>query len=296
MVTNTASSTEVRYCGRTFTGEELGIIYQIIADRKANPTRHAISRAICQALDWRKHNGELKDLSCRVALLRMEKDGLLSLPAPTRPPPGRRKPKFTEASGPQPPIIGTRGQLKDLKLSVVDSTSQSYLWNQLIARYHYLGYQPLVGAQLRYLVYDGTRLLAALGFSASAWRLQPRDGFIGWTDSQREASLHLVVNLARFLILPWVKVKFLASSLLSLAAKHLPEDWWGRYRYHPVLLETFVDERFLGTCFKAANWIWLGQTQGRGKKQYPRRRYDAPIKEIFLYPLCCDFRHCLGVR
>lgn len=287
----------VRYCGRDFTAAELAAIGEIIAQKEQHPTRAAISRAVCRALNWRQANGRLKDVSCRVALNRMQDDGLVSLPPPRHPQPRRRRPELTTASAPQPRIEGTRADFPALQLRRVTAGSNSRLWNELIARYHYLGYQPLVGAQLRYLADDGDRLLAVLGFSAAAWRVAPRDEFIGWTEAQRQAQLHRVVNHSRFLILPWVRVRNLGSSLLSLAARQLPDDWSATYHYRPVLLETFVDERFRGTCYRAANWLELGQTTGRGKTQPRprRRRHDAPIKTVFVYPLRRDFRQWLAV-
>ena len=290
-------SGSVRYCGREYTAAELVIIREIIADRERNPTRSAISRAVCARLDLRQANGKLKDVSCRVALKRMHEDGLIELPPPQDGPPRRVTPELTSASARGEPIVGSAGDLEAVHLRRVNSKADSRLWNELVARYHYLGYRRLVGAQLRYLALDGDRLLGLLGFGASAWKVGPRDEFIGWTESERKAHLHLVVNNARFLILPWVRVKNLASHLLSLAAKKLVDDWLRIYNYQPVLLETFVDECFLGTSYRAANWIFLGQTTGRGKKQgRGRRRRDFPIKSIFVYPLCRDFRRLLGVE
>jgi hypothetical protein len=169
----------------------------------------------------------------------------------------------------------------------------SSLWNELIERYHYLGYDPLPGAQMRYFVVAGGRMLAALGFGASAWKVAPRDRFIGWSHEQRSANLNLIVNNARFLILPWVRSPNLASRVLSAVARTLPRDWERRYGYCPVLLETFVEERFRGTCYRAANWICVGRTQGRGKLDR-KHRAALPKKLIFLYPLRRDFRAALG--
>jgi hypothetical protein len=164
------------------------------------------------------------------------------------------------------------------------------LWNELIERYHYLKYRPLPGAQLRYVVFHDASLLAVLGFSAAAWKVAPRDRFIGWNHEQRQRSLHRIVNNARFLILPWVKVRNLASRILAAAARRLPDDWRRRYGYEPVLLETFVDRaRFRGTCYLAANWIHAGQTQGRGKLDRQHRGLST-VKHIYLYPLRKDFR------
>lgn len=162
--------------------------------------------------------------------------------------------------------------------------STSRLWNEYIDRYHYLGYKPLPGAQLRYFVYAGERLVALLGFGAAAWTTAARDNYIGWTNELRLERLHLVVNNARFLILPWVKVAHLGSKILSLAAKRIATDWYTRYHYRPLLLETFVDTtRFKGTCYRAANWQYLGETTGRGKKG--GNKAALPVKSVWVYPL-----------
>jgi hypothetical protein len=170
------------------------------------------------------------------------------------------------------------------------TAKDSALYNELIERYHYLRYTPLPGAQLRYMVESGTHLLAVLGFGAAAWSLAPRDHFIGWTSQQRVQNLHLVVNNSRFLILPWVRSQNLASKILAQLAKQLQQDWQSHYGYQPVLMETFVQQNlFRGTCYRAANWIHVGHTQGRGKldRYY---QYALPVKDIFLYPLIKNFR------
>ena len=177
------------------------------------------------------------------------------------------------------------------------STARTYmasLRNELIERYHYLGYVPLPGAQLCYLIEGGDQVLGALGMGAAAWKVAPRDNFIGWSHAQREQRLHLVVNNARFLILPWVRVRNLASWVLGHLAKRMVDDGERRYPCRPVLLETFVErDRFRGACYRAANWIRVGQTQGRGKLDRCKR-YDQPAKEIFLYPLASNFREVLA--
>jgi hypothetical protein len=170
----------------------------------------------------------------------------------------------------------------------------SALWNEYIDRYHYLGYTPLVGAQLRYFAYAEDQLLALFGYGASAWRLAPRDRWIGWSDAQRQAGLPRVVGQVRFLILPWIRCPNLASKLLSLSAAHLPADWEQRYAIRPWLLESFVDTgRFEGICYRAANWIDIGQTQGRGKKDR-HRHTSLPRKQVYLYPLCQNCRKRLA--
>ncbi len=160
----------------------------------------------------------------------------------------------------------------------------------MIERYHYLGYTPLSGAQIRYLVLGNSRLLAALGFGAAAWAVAPRDQFIGWSREQRKERLNLLVNNARFLILPWIDVHNLASYILAHIAKRLPQDWQALYGYRPLLLETFVQkDRFHGTCYRAANWIYVGETKGRGKLDR-NHRHSLAIKDIYLYPLDKRFR------
>jgi len=171
--------------------------------------------------------------------------------------------------------------------------THSRLWNEYIHRYHYLGYQPLPGAQLRYFVTIEEQIVAALGFGAAAWQTAPRDQFISWTHEQRKRNLPLIVNNARFLIMPWVRSKNLASKILAMLAHRLPDDWAAKYHIRPVLLETFVDsEQFTGTCYKAANWTYVGKTKGRGKLG-PAGKQSVPIKDIWLYPLSRQFRQRL---
>jgi len=256
----------------------------------AGRTRAELSRLTCRMLDWYKPDGGLKDMSCRVAMLRMAEDGLITLPPPRRKPPPRQKLSFTEQTDPQPAILRPVHELAAIQLCPVVTRDHSRLWNEYIQRYHYLGHKPLPGAQLRYFVTLDEQIIAALGFGAAAWQTAPRDQFIGWSHEQRQRNLPLVVNNARFLIMPWVKSKNLASTILSMIARRLPTQWEERYGIRPVLLETFVDtERFAGTCYKAANWIYVGKTKGRGKLG-PAGKQSVPIKDLWLYPLTRQFR------
>jgi len=283
----------MRYCGRNFTFDELTAIHRIIAEDPQR-TRAHISRIVCKTLGWYKLNGGLKDMSCRVALLRMQKDGLLTLPPP-RHLQEKRRPRIqiTSATDPGPMITAPVNTLSGFHIEIVADQGQSALWREYIHRYHYLGYTPLPGAQLRYVVIFREQVLALLGFGAAAWKTAPRDNFIGWSHEQRLKHLHLVVNNARFLILPWVKSKNLASKLLAMVAKRLPNDWSIQYGYQPVLLETFVEShRFRGTCYIAANWIYVGQTKGRGKLDV-HNTASLPKKDILLYPLIPTFRQSL---
>ena len=286
-------SQSYRYCGRDFSEIELETIRHIIASDD-HPHRVMISRRVCAAFEWFKQDGGLKEMSCRVALLRMERDGLIRLPAPLKGNGNRTaKVRISAASDPQPEVCVGAGDLGPLRLELVVKGKTAQLWNELIERYHYLGHKPLPGAQLRYFVYSGSRLLATLGFGASAWSVAGRDRTIGWTAQQRKSNLHLVVNNARFLILPWIKSRNLASKILSLASKKIREDWYTRYHYRPVLLETFVEmDRFTGACYKAANWQQVGITQGRGKLEKSQQG-KLPKKYVLLYPLVKDFKEQL---
>ncbi len=294
-MTGTVHTQSARYCGRLFSSEEILWIRQIIAeDNKRNRT--AISRMVCQKFCWHKPDGGLKEMSCRVALLRMQRDGLIVLPKPqTKNVNGKLTVHATPATDPptMPISLNVSHLQHPLWIKQVDTKALSRLWNEYIARYHYLGYAPLPGAQLRFFVYHEKTLLACLGFGAAAWKVAPRDLFIRWTREQRLRNLHLVVNNARFLILPWIISKNLASMILAIISKTLPTLWEKRYGYRPVLLETFVEtQRFRGTCYKAANWKHIGTTQGRGKLD-TKNKHPLPVKEIFLYPLHKQFRTTL---
>jgi hypothetical protein len=283
----------IRYCGRVFEADEIERIRGLIASRPPK-NRAELSRLVCEALGWYKPDGRPKQMSCRVAMLRMERDGVIALPpAQRRNGNGVQRRRVSPRSDARAPLFVPRDGLGSVSLRPVETSAESSLWNELIERYHYLGYKPLAGAQMRYLAFWGRELLGVMGFGAAAWSLGPRDRFIGWSSEDRKRKLHLVVQNARFLILPWVGSPNLASRMLGLVARRLPADWKARYRYRPVLLETFVEvERFRGTCYRAANWIHLGRTQGRGKLDRRHQR-PLPLKEIFVYPLDRQFRKAL---
>ena len=238
---------------------------------------------------WLKPDGKLKDMSCRVAMLRMDRDGLIKLPPPTRVNQPVKTIKVTSATDPQKTVTSPVHQLPPLQLQLV-TKSTSGLWNEYIQRYHYLGYSPLPGAQLRYFITAGNQTIALTGFGAAAWQTKLRDQFIGWNQNERKKNLHLITNNARFLILPWIQSKNLASRVLSLTTQLLPDDWETKYNIRPVLMESFVQkDRFAGTCYKAANWIKVGETKGRGKLG-PAGKISVPIKDIWVYPLDKNFR------
>ena len=227
-----------------------------------------------------------------VAQIRMAEDGLITLPK-------ARKGHFNKAGRIKRTLLAEPGEevtvgagSLDLEIEIV-TKAWSSLWNEYIDRYHYLGYTRLPGAQLRYFIKSKGNIVALSGFGASAWKTLPRDEFISWTASEREKNLHLIVNNARFLILPWIHSKNLGSHILSKISKRIGGDWENQYNYRPVLLETFVDKsRFQGTCYKAANWIYVGDTQGRGKLDV-KNEYKEPVKSIWVYPLIKSFRRYL---
>jgi hypothetical protein len=280
-----------RIRGRELSSQDLEVIRGIAA--RNGQTRRAISVEVCARFGWQQPNGRPWDMACRYLLLRLHQKGLLALPEP-KVRPGKRRPLvLSQAAEPQAPIETPVGQLGQLRWEQVDGTPLAQLWNEYIHRYHYLGLGTLVGPHVRYLIGFEGGWLAAMGFSGAAWKLRPRDTWVGWSPAQREARLRRVVNQTRYLIFPWVRSKNLASHLLAQAAKLLPRDWEGKYGQRPLLFETFVDSRrYPGTCYRAANWTHLGCSQGRGKMDRDRSQ-TLPLKDIFVYPLHCRAREQL---
>jgi Domain of unknown function (DUF4338) len=282
----------VRYCGRRFSAADLEVVATLAASL---PTRARIAEAVCAALGWRRPDGATKAMSARVALNRMAADGLVVLPAPRNGNGNGRhlRHRQDELFAPEP-VTAPLATLGPLHPRLVTTGTDSARYNQLIATHHYLGYAPLAGAQLRYLIDTDAGVVAALGFAASAWRCAPRDTYLGWDAATREARLHLVVGNARFLILPHLRVPHLASAVLARVTRRLPADWRTAYGYAPVLAETFVQtDRFTGTSYQAANWIHVGRTQGRGKLDRHHHR-ALPVKDVYLYPLHRAYRHLLA--
>jgi len=280
------------FSGRTFAPPELNLIQQVCSDFQGLG-RTEISRTVCELLEWRRPNGSLKNHECRLLLEQMEGRGWVDLPPVRRL--GRRGPRVVGVSWqsePEAELQGSVGSFIPLRLEVVGpgAEGQSQRWRELIERYHYLRCRVPVGANLRYVVRSEQcpeRILACLQWSSAAWKMAARDRWIGWNEPERRRNLPLIVNNSRFLILPWVRVRGLASKILSLCARWLPADWEIRYGYRPLLLETLVDAgRFPGTCYRAANWIELGQTQGRGRMDRDHSSQGRARKNIYVYPLC----------
>ncbi len=281
--------TTISFCGRPVSQDELGLIRSVIHDFPALSLAE-LAKTICELLEWRRPSGGLKNHECRFFLQQLRDRGLISslpeLRASTWR--GARKINLDVSSEPAAPVVLSLDACLPLALDLISDCDGRNLFRQYIQRYHYLGYRVPYGAQLRYFVRSrplSNRVVACLLFTSAAWKIAPRDHWIGWNDQVRKCNLPRIVNNSRFLILPWIQVPQLASKILSLAAHQLPDDWLDVYRVRPVLLESFVDpERFSGTCYRAANWIHAGTTQGRGRMD---RNLDVErhVKEIFLYPL-----------
>lgn len=261
---------------------------QATIEREPGISRVALSRRVCGWLGWKNAKGEYKEMSCRVALLRLDRRGVIRLGPLNHPAPGRKKRELSEPLVSPEPIFCDLSQLGPVALVKVGSADSkaSRRWNELMERYHYLGSGPLCGAQLRYLIQSGKgQDLGALAFSAAAWRVKARDQWIGWSDGARQQNLHKVVCNSRFLICPWVKVKNLASHVLAQSARCLREDWQKRYGFEPVVLETFVESgRFVGTSYRAANWVHVGRSLGRGR-QDRNKTFALSLKDVYVYAL-----------
>jgi Druantia protein DruA len=271
--------------------QDIAIIRKII-DSHPDKSRRFISQEVCRTWNWRQTNGVLKDMVCRSLLLLLESEGYIKLPArkcvPPNPLAKRKKP--AKAVVDQTPIQYPVGHLPPIKLEQVRRTAFEKLFNGLISEYHYLGYTQPVGEHLKYVAFAGDRPIACLAWGSPPWYIGARDRFIGWSKISREINLHLIANNLRFLILPWVKVPCLASYLLALNRHRLSKDWQLLY-HHPIhLVETFVDtERYRGTCYKADNWTWVGQTTGQGKLSQSRRPMLSK-KAVYVHPLTENFR------
>ncbi|MBL7171272.1 MAG: DUF4338 domain-containing protein [Desulfobacteraceae bacterium] len=275
---------------RTITEEDIPPI-QATVNCYWDKGRKHISRVLCREWNWRQPNGRLKDMGCREVLLTLKRKGLISLPprlhSANNEKRNRSVPVIEIAKA---PLEGKPSDFEPVRLQLVRNTSLEPLYNSLIQQYHYLGYRQIVGNHLKYMAFIGEQPVACLGWGSAAWSVKSRDSFIGWDKPTKGNNLHFVVNNTRFLILPWVNVKFLASKLLALNAKRIFDDWLKVYNHPLYLLETFVEkDRFKGTCYKAANWIRVGQTKGTAKRGHDHL-FHGKIKDVYLYPLGKGFR------
>lgn len=287
---------EWRYRGRTITVGEVGFIRALIL---AHPhaSRNELSRRLCEAWNWKQANGVPRDMVCRGLLLQLDRAGAIELPAVRRRPPN----PLVLGCRPEPvvpdnrPVRGPLSEILPLEIEQVRQSEQELLFNSLVEQYHYLRYQRPVGEHLKYLVRTRGQAIACLAFSSAPRHLASRDRFIGWDAAARRRNLHLIAYNTRFLILPWVQqAPHLASHILGRMARQVSRDW-ERFYAHPIhLLETFVDpERFAGTCYRAANWMVVGKTTGRGKDSNSDRP-NRSLKLVLVLPLDRRFRELLS--
>lgn len=290
----------MRYRGREIDRAEIDLIRRMIAEHP-EVSRWKLSRQLCELWQWKQPNGALRDMVCRGLLLALERAGEIQLP-PVR----RRVHNYLAERGalrvrPRlivPDVQPLCGAVRDLRAAIefrqVRRTPEEALFNSLLEQYHYLGYQQPVGEQLKYLVTIGGQAVACLAWSSAPRHLGCRDRFIGWDPPTRRRNIHLIGYNTRFLILPWVvAVRHLASHLLSRMAARISADWERIYAHPLYLLETFIDPgRFRGTCYRAANWVVVGRTTGRGKDDLTHRP-NRPVKEVLVYPLHRRFRELL---
>lgn len=256
-------------------------------DSEPNLSRVKLSRRICEQMKWRARNGDLKEVSCRVALLKLHRRGAIQLPEVARFPGCRKKNEnLAHSRAAEPELTGILRGFQPVELIPIEGggSAESEMWNELMERHHYLGAGPLCGSQIRYLIRSPHHgWVGGLAFSSAAWRVEARDTWIGWSTESREQNLDQVVNNSRFLILPHWRVPHLASHVLGLALRRLRSDWRRRYGYEPALVETFVEvDRFAGTSYRAANFIEVGKTQGRGRQDRGNQR-SLPIKRVLMY-------------
>jgi hypothetical protein len=284
------------YRGRKISATEIEFIGQLIATHPAL-SRRRLSAKLCAAWNWVQPNGRPRDMVARSLMLELHRAGHIQLPAQRFSPPNnaaRHRPPALPLAPEGPPLECSLAQLGPLELQQVRRTPQEALFGGLLQGHHYLGYTQPVGEHLKYLVWARGRPIACLAWSSAPRHLGPRDRFIGWSAPQRRAHLHLLAYNSRFLILPSVKVPHLASHLLARVARQIAADWPARYAHPVCLLETFIDpERFRGTCYRAANWIYLGLSAGLGKDA-KNRVPNRSLKQLWVYPLRPDFRRLLG--
>lgn len=286
--------------GKSIGTRELDVIRQITEERYLRG-RTFISVGVCQSLNWLQPNGNPQDVACREILRRLESLGLVHLPTAKTLTPNQIRamsPCPQSAWDKELPFVqekleGSLGDFPAVRLTPIEGRSQAKLWANLMVRYHYLGYRWSVGRSLKYFIHLGSTLAGAMGWGSASWKLAPRDSLIGWDPATRQRNLKGIAGNNRFLILPWIKVKNLASHVLGLASKEVPKDWHRLYGVSLYLLESFVDpNRFKGTCYKAANWIYLGQSKGSSKSGNSYL-FHGQIKDVYILALTRDFREKL---
>ena len=284
----------IRLLKREISSNDITLINDLIEDY-GHKGRTFISKELCRIWDWRNPNGQYRDIICRDLLRRLDKRKLIQLPPPLKAArkPGYKNHPILPKDFKAVPINQSLRDFEQLNIVMVRGSKEERLYNALINSYHYLGYHQGNGEQLKYIIKGDGHILAAIGFGGAAYKIAHRDKYIGWNNTQKENNLGKVVNNNRFLIMPWVKVPHLASHILGRVSRRIIRDWQGYYQRGIVLLETFVErERFIGTSYKAANWVYLGHTTGRGRNN--RSKKDrVPLKDIYIYPLKRKYRDTL---
>src|SRR6266705_3183483 len=285
--------TDLRFLGHRVTGEDLRMIQEMVGGC-GGLTRMELARTVCELLGWRRRSRSLKARECREFLEKLDTGGLLVLPDKRvgRPVGSRTEVPVTERGNAGTVIQGTAPDVGRLELELVRSDEARRLFRELVGRYHYLGHAVPFGAHLRYLIYaelPQRSVVACMQFSSAAWRIAVRDEWIGWDEDTRVRNLQHIVNNSRFLVLPWVEVKNLASRILSEAVRRIVVDWKQYYGVEPLLAETLVDpRRYRGTCYRAANWIDVGFTRGLGRQDRRRSGGEVAPKTVLIYPLAQD--------
>jgi hypothetical protein len=278
---------------RTLTKADLEPIQSTINEHW-NKGRTQISKILCQKWNWTQPNGGLKDMACREVLLTLYRKNLINYPPGTHD--GRNKTRnqyITPVDIDRTPIDCLISELKPLQLKLARGTDFEPLYRSLVQHHHYLGYRQIVGNHLTYIAFWKQRPVACIGWGSAVWSVKSRDAFIGWDKKTKEQRLHFVANNTRFLVPGWVRVKCLASKILSMNIKRISDDWIKVYHHPLYLLETFVDQnRFKGTCYKAANWIRVGRTKGTAKRGH-NHLVHGKIKDVLLYPLGKNFKQKL---
>jgi len=281
-----------------FTAAELKLIQEVVASC-GGLSRQELANTTCELVGWRRPSGGLKTWEGKALLAQLEAAGLIELPAlrPGRPRGSRTAVPRTGRGEIQERIPGSLREVAPVRLRPVTTATERRLWRELVGRYHYLGHRVPFGAHLRYLVEIARPAPAVVGclqLSSPAWKIAVRDRWIGWTDAARRQHLQQVVNNSRFLLLPWVEVRHLASHVLARMVRQLAQDWPQAYGVRPLLVESLVEAaRHAGTCYRAANWIELGLSAGRGRMDRQHRRHGACPKRVFVYPLVADARERL---
>jgi hypothetical protein len=283
------------YRHRVVSEADVNFIRRLIAQHPGASRRH-LSKKLCEAWDWVQPNGRLRDMVCRGLMLALHRAGRIELPPVRRVLPNplaeHRKPAVVPIDA--TPLCAQLEQIQPLEFRQVRRTAEEALFNSLIEQYHYLGHTQLVGEQLKFLVYGQRRPVACLAWSSAPRHLASRDHFIGWSADVRRQNIRYIAYNVRFLLLPWVSVTHLASHILARMARRLSAEWQQVYGHPLYFLETFIDpQRFHGTCYRAANWIVLGTTTGRGKDDIHHRGPNRSRKQVLGYPLCADFRQRL---